>query len=122
MRSMWEDLALHWIELGQTSCNVSISSQIASLWSAEQRNFNTDSNIRFTDEEFHTIHPDRIDNAIKLPDGGYFGSLFVYHELHCLVSVNWSGNSRSSCYLVTNTDGLRNTYTDLSIKSITYRH
>ena len=26
--------------------------------------------------------------AVKLPDGGYFGSLHVYHELHCIVSRN----------------------------------
>lgn len=28
----------------------------------------------------------RIEEGIKLPDGGYFGTLAVYHDLHCLVS------------------------------------
>ena len=32
------------------------------------------------------IDPDRAADAIALPDGGYLGSLAVYHELHCLVS------------------------------------
>lgn len=39
-----------------------------------------------TAAELDTIDPARKDSAIQLPDGGYFGSLSVYHNLHCLVS------------------------------------
>lgn len=28
----------------------------------------------------------RVEEGIQLPDGGYFGQLSVYHDLHCLVS------------------------------------
>ena len=28
----------------------------------------------------------KLDNGIALPDGGYFGSLTVHHQLHCIVS------------------------------------
>ncbi|KAL9077675.1 MAG: hypothetical protein Q9161_000047 [Pseudevernia consocians] len=30
------------------------------------------------------IDPERKEQAIALPDGGYFGTLTVFHELHCL--------------------------------------
>lgn len=33
------------------------------------------------------ISPDRKSQTVRLPDGGYFGMLHAYHELHCLVSV-----------------------------------
>ena len=28
----------------------------------------------------------KLENGIPLPDGGYFGSLTVHHQLHCIVS------------------------------------
>ena len=31
------------------------------------------------------IDPRRVGDAIALPDGGYYGILSVFHELHCLV-------------------------------------
>lgn len=30
----------------------------------------------------------RKQQAVALPDGGYFGTLTVFHELHCLVRVS----------------------------------
>ena len=35
--------------------------------------------------ELETIDPSRKKHAVALPDGGYYGTLSVYHELHCLV-------------------------------------
>ncbi|SPQ23412.1 1bc153c3-b1e0-449e-8bc9-2e29dcdb6895 [Thermothielavioides terrestris] len=41
------------------------------------------SNIRVTEAEMEAI-PGRRSQAIPLPDGGYYGSLNVYHNLHCI--------------------------------------
>jgi len=46
-----------------------------------------DSNIRVTEWEMSQI-PGRKKEAIPLPDGGYFASPNVYHNLHCVVSLS----------------------------------
>ena len=35
--------------------------------------------------------PGRKDDSIPLPDGGYYASLYVYHNLHCIVSGRRNG-------------------------------
>jgi hypothetical protein len=45
--------------------------------------------------------PGRKEQAIPLPDGGYFASTTVYHNLHCIVS------SRS---LTSTTDAMAKTF------------
>ncbi|KAK1753689.1 hypothetical protein QBC47DRAFT_347704 [Echria macrotheca] len=42
------------------------------------------SSLRFTVEELEMIGPTRKDEGVKLPDGGYLGTLMVFHELHCV--------------------------------------
>ncbi|KAE8336292.1 hypothetical protein BDV24DRAFT_168432 [Aspergillus arachidicola] len=42
------------------------------------------SNVRLTLDEMKQIDPGRKDDAIELPDGGYFATLQVWHELHCV--------------------------------------
>lgn len=32
--------------------------------------------------------PERMENGIELPDGGYFATLNVYHNLHCIVRLS----------------------------------
>lgn len=49
----------------------------------------TDSNIRISSTELEAISPERKDQAIALPDGGYYGTLSVFHELHCLVRARY---------------------------------
>ena len=44
-----------------------------------------DTNIRLSSDEMAAIDPNRVEETIALPDGGYFGILTVFHELHCLV-------------------------------------
>ncbi|KAJ0123887.1 hypothetical protein J7T55_012358 [Diaporthe amygdali] len=44
----------------------------------------SDSNLRFSESEIEAISPDRKYQTVQLPDGGYFGMLHAYHELHCL--------------------------------------
>ena len=44
-----------------------------------------DSNMRFSSAEMEAIDPKRAQQAVALPDGGYFATLTVFHELHCLV-------------------------------------
>ena len=46
-----------------------------------------DANMRFSTTEMNAIDPDGLNQAVALPDEGYFGSLTVFHELHCVVSV-----------------------------------
>jgi hypothetical protein len=41
--------------------------------------------MRFSEHEIDSIDLDRKLSAIKLPDGGYYGTLQVFHELHCIV-------------------------------------
>ena len=43
------------------------------------------SNIRVSSAEMEAIDLERKYQAVALPDGGYFGTLTVFHELHCLV-------------------------------------
>ena len=43
----------------------------------------TDQNIRISPETMRKLS--REDEGIKLPDGNYYGSLMVFHHLHCLV-------------------------------------
>ena len=45
-----------------------------------------DFNIRISEDEMKRLG--KLENAIALPDGGYFGSLTVYHQLHCVVSFH----------------------------------
>jgi hypothetical protein len=40
-------------------------------------------NVRYSAEEVAKLETR---NVIQLPDGDYFGSLWVFHQLHCLVS------------------------------------
>lgn len=40
--------------------------------------------MRFTEAEMDQISPSRREQGIALPDGGYFGSLQVFHDLHCI--------------------------------------
>lgn len=47
----------------------------------------SDTNVRVTEHEMSRI-PGRKEQAIPLPDGGYFGTLNVYHNLHCVVSIS----------------------------------
>ncbi|KAF2757136.1 hypothetical protein EJ05DRAFT_511872, partial [Pseudovirgaria hyperparasitica] len=42
-------------------------------------------NLRLTESEVHAVN--RLDNAIALPDGGYAGSLNIFHELHCVDAI-----------------------------------
>lgn len=40
-----------------------------------------------------------LDEGVKLPNGGYYASLMVYHQLHCLVSLKsyeWSTRTHNS--------------------------
>ena len=48
-----------------------------------------DFNVRISEDEMRQLG--KLDNNIPLPDGGYFGSLTVFHQLHCVVSC---GNYR----------------------------
>ncbi len=41
----------------------------------------TESNMRFTDEEMDPIDLIRKKNGIELPDGGWHGTLQVFHDL-----------------------------------------
>ena len=41
-----------------------------------------DSYIRTSSAELEAISPERKDQAIALPDGGHYGTLSVFHELH----------------------------------------
>lgn len=44
-----------------------------------------DFNIRITEEELrHTAM--KKEDAIELPDGGYYAGLAAHHDLHCIVS------------------------------------
>lgn len=43
-----------------------------------------DADVRVPDEEVHRFG--RENEAVRFPDGGYFGMLTAHHNLHCLVS------------------------------------
>ncbi|OIW29109.1 hypothetical protein CONLIGDRAFT_682026 [Coniochaeta ligniaria NRRL 30616] len=45
------------------------------------------SNLRFTATELDSIDTARKNSAVQLPDGGYFGNVSVYHDLHCIKSI-----------------------------------
>lgn len=47
--------------------------------------YQADQNIRVSADEMRKLG--RIEEGIEFPDGGYFASLMVYHQLHCIVSV-----------------------------------
>jgi hypothetical protein len=53
-------------------------------------------NVRITEEEMDHL-PDRKDNSIPLPDGGYYATLNAYHNLHCVVRSTWSKPYHKSC-------------------------
>ena len=40
--------------------------------------------MRVTEDEMRKLG--KLESGIPLPDGGYFGSLTVFHQLHCIVS------------------------------------
>lgn len=43
-------------------------------------------NVQLSEEDIKAVG--RLEGAVSLPDGsGYIGTLNVYHELHCVVSV-----------------------------------
>lgn len=52
---------------------------------------------------------DRTDQGVRLPDGRYFGSMMVYHHLHCLVGCLPSDFNCGSS--LTERLAYRNTYT-----------
>ncbi len=44
-------------------------------------------NMRFSKEDFNAFNRD--EDGVELPDGsGYVGTLNVYHEIHCVVSIH----------------------------------
>lgn len=48
--------------------------------------FSTEMNVRFSLEDLKAF--DRDEDAVQLPDGsGYAGTLNIYHEIHCVVSL-----------------------------------
>ncbi|EWG41476.1 hypothetical protein FVEG_03588 [Fusarium verticillioides 7600] len=55
------------------------SSDLDEAWKKMLKN----SNIRITEDEMSHI-PGRKEQAIELQDGGYFATLNVYHNLHCI--------------------------------------
>ncbi len=49
--------------------------------------FSAEMNIRFSVEDLRAFN--RIEDAVQLPDGsGYAGTLNIYHEIHCMVSLH----------------------------------
>lgn len=51
-----------------------------------------------------------LDEGVKLPNGGYYASMMVYHQLHCLVSPKVSDganrlltNPTRNAYIITST-------------------
>ncbi|MCJ1355116.1 MAG: hypothetical protein MMC33_005107 [Icmadophila ericetorum] len=52
--------------------------EIDDAWDDLLRGFN----MRVTEDEMRQLG--KLDNNIPLPDGGYFGSLTVFHQLHCI--------------------------------------
>lgn len=81
---LWGTLALNWSKHGQASWEVCfLVNQY--FWWYLLYSF-PDMNVRLSREDLRAF--DREENAIALPDGsGYIGTLNVYHELHCIVSV-----------------------------------
>lgn len=46
-------------------------------------------NVRFSLEDLKAFN--RVEDAVQLPDGsGYAGTLNIYHEIHCVVSLHLS--------------------------------
>jgi hypothetical protein len=50
-------------------------------WEELLQNFN----VRVTEEEMRRLG--KLEDNLPLPDGGYFGSLTVFHQLHCIWRV-----------------------------------
>lgn len=51
--------------------------------------FYQDMNVRISEKDIAPL--DRADGAVAMPDGtGFIGTLNVYHELHCVVSLLFS--------------------------------
>ena len=49
--------------------------------------FSADMNVRFSLEDLKAFN--REEDAVQLPDGsGYAGTLNIYHEIHCVVSLH----------------------------------
>ena len=49
--------------------------------------FPAEMNVRFSIEDLKVFH--RVEDAVQLPDGsGYAGTLNIYHEIHCVVSLH----------------------------------
>ena len=57
------------------------SPQKEAAWDDLLQNFN----LRVTEDEMR--HLGKLDDSLPLPDGGYFGSLTVFHQLHCIWRV-----------------------------------
>ncbi len=48
--------------------------------------FCAEMNVRFSLEDLKAFN--RVEDAVQLPDGsGYAGTLNIYHEIHCVVSL-----------------------------------
>jgi hypothetical protein len=67
----WEDL---------TQCNSSFF--FLPQYPTKLTKNTTDTNLRFTREELGEHANEK--SLVALPDGGYFGTLTVYHSLHCV--------------------------------------
>ena len=70
-------------------------------WDELLRNFN----IRVSEDEMR--HLGKLEHGLPLPDGGYFGSLTVFHQLHCIWRLQkslypkyyWSDLSEDEAFL-----------------------
>ena len=48
--------------------------------------FSAEMNVRFSLDDLKAFN--RVEDAVQLPDGsGYAGTLNIYHEIHCVVSL-----------------------------------
>ena len=51
--------------------------------------FSAEMNVRFSLDDLKAFN--RVEDAVQLPDGsGYAGTLNIYHEIHCVVSLRLS--------------------------------
>ena len=64
--------------VSRTQSTISIADAYVSL--------STEMNVRFSLEDLKAFN--RVEDAVQLPDGsGYAGTLNIYHEIHCVVSL-----------------------------------
>lgn len=60
--------------------------QIGSFRADVYVSFSAEMNVRFSLEDLKAFNRD--EDAVQLPDGsGYAGTLNIYHEIHCVVSL-----------------------------------